>query len=65
MQGDSKVVHTIARKNPYDIELTKLKIADGKISSLVFGRAAQKPFGTVSNADKRDIGRALIGHIHG
>lgn len=65
VQAGWKIVHTIARNNPYDVELTKLKIADGRIANLVFGKAAQKPFGTDSNTDKRRIGAALKNHIRG
>jgi hypothetical protein len=57
------VVHTIARKNPYNVELAKLRIADGRVTNLVFGKAAQKPFGTVSRIDKRKIGEALKNHF--
>jgi hypothetical protein len=58
------VVHTIERTNRYDVELTKLKI-DGKAAALVFGKAANTPFGTVSNIDKRNIGLAIKNHICG
>jgi hypothetical protein len=61
-QDDWKVVHTIDRSNPYDVELTKLKIG-GKTAALVFGKAANTPFGTVSNIDKRKIGLAIKNHI--
>ena len=59
-----KVVHTVERTNPYYVELTKLRI-DNKTAGLVFGKAANTPFGTVSNIDKRRIGLALKGHIYG
>jgi hypothetical protein len=63
-QNGWKVVHTVERMNPYSVELTKLKIADGKIVRLIFGKAANTPFGTVSNTDKRKIGLAIKGHIY-
>src|SRR2546427_8329024 len=59
-----KVVHTVERTNPYHVELTKLRI-DGKTAGLVFGKAANTPFGTVSNTDKRKIGLALKNYIDG
>ena len=59
-----KVVYTVERANPYRVELTKLKI-DGKTAALVFGKAAQKPFGTVSDVDKNKIGRAIKDHFNG
>jgi hypothetical protein len=57
------VVHTIPRNNPYKVELIKLKMPDGKITRLVFGKAAQKPFGTVSKIDRHGIGVAIRNHI--
>lgn len=59
------VVYTVARTNPYNVELTRLEIPGGKNAYLVFGQAANTPFGTVSNADKRKIGLALKAHIYG
>lgn len=63
-QGGWNVVHTVERTNRYDVELTELKI-DCKAVALVFGRAANTPFGTVSNVDKRKIGLAIKNHIYG
>lgn len=57
--GEWAVAHTIARKNPYDVEVVDLKINKGKTAKLIFGKAAQKPFGTVSNEAKRQVGVAL------
>jgi hypothetical protein len=59
-----RVIYTAERTNPYHVELTNLMIGE-KIVSLVFGRAAQKPFGTVSNADKHKVGLAIKNHICG
>jgi hypothetical protein len=58
------VIYTVERANPYNVELTKLKI-DGKTAALVFGKAAQKPFGTVSDVDKKKIGHTIKNHIYG
>jgi hypothetical protein len=63
-QNDWKVVYTVERKNPYNVELTKLKMAGGQIAWLVFGKAANTPFGTVSNADKHKIGIAIKNYIY-
>jgi hypothetical protein len=60
-----RVVYTVERTNPYKVEMTKLNTVDGKVTALVFGRAANMPFGTVSNADKRRIGLAIRGNIYG
>jgi len=56
---DWKIVYTVDRTNPYNVELTRLKISGDKSACLVFGRAANTPFGTVSNPDKLKIGFAL------
>ena len=53
------VAYTVERKTPYIVETTKLRLQSGKVTSLVFGRAAQTPFGNVSYADRRKIGAAL------
>ena len=38
---------------------SELEIVPGNTTTMVFGRAAEKPFGTVSHKDKRKIGAAL------
>jgi hypothetical protein len=55
----AEVLYTVPRKNPYRVEISKLRIADEKDAYLVFGQAAQTPFGTVSRTDRREIGVAL------
>ena len=60
-----KVFYTVEQKSPYNVELTRLSIVRGKNACLVFGRAANTPFGTVSNIDKKRIGLALKEHIYG
>ena len=61
---DWRVVHTVERTNPYNVELTRLRIAGDKNACLVFGKAAHTPFGTVSNIDKRKIGLAIKEHFY-
>lgn len=63
--GVWETVHTVERENPYRVKLVGLKLGSGKKTALVFGRAANTPFGTVSNADKRRIGESLKGHVYG
>jgi hypothetical protein len=58
-QNRWRVVYTVLRTNPYNVELTKIVIASDRTACLVFGRAANIPFGTVSDVDKRRIGFAL------
>ena len=54
-----QVIHTVDRENPYNVELSNLRLPDGKTTHLAFGKAANTPFGTVSNEDKRKIGEGL------
>jgi hypothetical protein len=58
-------VYTVERTNPYQIEVARLRICSDKGTALVFGKAANTPFGTVSKADKRRIGIALKEHVYG
>jgi hypothetical protein len=59
------VLYTVQRTNPYNVEITRVRTGDGKSVWLVFGKAANTPFGTVSNIDKRRIGTAVKEHIYG
>ena len=60
-----RVVYTVRRNNPYVVELAKLRMRNGGTIGLVFGKAANTPFGTVSNVEKERIGSVLKSHIHG
>jgi len=57
-----RLIHTVQRANPFTVEAINLEIATGKASTLVFGQAAQLPFGTVSSSDRHRIG-ATIGRL--
>jgi len=48
----------VARQNPFSIKMRQLKVGLTK-STLVFGQAAQQPFGTVSSVDKKSIGKYI------
>jgi hypothetical protein len=61
--GPLEVVYTVERKNPYAVTLTRLKMEEGRATALAFGQAAQKPFGTVSNIEKSNIGRAIKEYV--
>lgn len=60
LNGGWQVAHTVERPNPYAVEFARIELPSGKRSILVFGRAANLPFGTVSTKDKRLIGAALL-----
>lgn len=47
------------RVRPYITQTWELQIHDGARSRVVFGRAANQPFGLVSNQYKRSLGRRL------
>jgi hypothetical protein len=57
--GAWETVYTIDRDNPFTVEAHRMEILPGKSTMLVFGRAANLPFGTVSAVDKRRIGAAI------
>ena len=63
--SDWTVVHTVERMNPYQVEFRRLGLPNGKSTVLVFGRAANTPFGTVSKRDKHRIGVTLKEFLHG
>ena len=58
-----QTLHTVERTNPFPVQAIRLEVTPGKTTLLVFGRAANHPFGTVSAKDKRligvSVGRAL------
>jgi hypothetical protein len=47
------------RSKPYDLEHYELSIGDFK-TNLVYGDAANMPFGTISNQEKVKMGRAVL-----
>jgi hypothetical protein len=60
--GDWRVIHTVERRNPYLVEARELVMGPSRRATLVFGRAAQKPFATISSAEKRRAGAAILEH---
>jgi hypothetical protein len=48
------------RNQPYVATSRLLRLTSGKVTRLVFGRAAQTPFGLISDQHKRDLGRAVL-----
>lgn len=54
-----RTIYELERDNPYELQHCLLDIGSGRQSHLIFGQAAQKPFGTVSHANKFDIGQRL------
>jgi hypothetical protein len=47
--------------HPYIVEHKQMRLEDGTPMLAVFGRAAEKPFGMVSQEDKRWIGSRVKG----
>jgi hypothetical protein len=54
-----EVIWKLDRARPYLVTGRTLSLDSSKRSVMVFGRAANKPFGTVSNADKLKMGAAI------
>lgn len=60
-----ETIHTVERANPYRVEAREVEVFPGKRTLIVFGRASQKPFGTVSSLAKREIGRRIAERVDG
>jgi hypothetical protein len=60
MLGSWETRHTIDREQPYLVEGVSIDIGIADPALLIFGRAAQLPFGTVSTTAKREIGEAIL-----
>ncbi len=56
---DWDVLYRLDRANPYDVLVSEIEVGQGRRASLIFGKAAQLPFGTVSAAVTREIGAAI------
>lgn len=52
-------LYTIQRTNPYRIESVSMAVVPGTSTLLVFGPAAQQPFGKVGSMDKLSIGTVI------
>lgn len=59
LSGPWTSLHKVARANPYEVVSAPLPLASGRRTLVVFGQAAQTPFGLVSRMDKEAIGRAI------
>ena len=57
--GPASVLHVVERGNPYQAIVREV-ITGSHTALLLFGRAANTPFGTVSDVDKRVIGRRML-----
>ena len=55
--GPWSVLHTVTRQNPYMVQQRRLNLGTGASCLLVFGRAAQKPFALIDNAEKTRVGQ--------
>lgn len=52
-------LHVVERSNPYHVEGWRVGLGDGHGALLAFGRAAQKPFGLVSDVEKERVGASV------
>jgi hypothetical protein len=59
-----RVVYRIERRNPYAVEHWTIDVA-GAPCHVVFGQAAQRPFGTISKRDKELVGRFVAQSLLG
>jgi hypothetical protein len=62
--SDWCIIHRVERSHPYEFR-HRLLYVGSRETHLVFGRAAQKPFGTVSNAKNFEIGQLLGERLFG
>lgn len=60
---DWTLVHKVERTNPYLVTARRVRINEAHTALLVYGRAAQKPFGLLSHIDKRKTGRVILEHL--
>lgn len=58
-------LYVVKRDNPFKVEVLNLEITAGKRTMLVFGKAANLPFGTVSGPHKRLIGAKVLEALNG
>lgn len=56
-RGSWRPVYVVERTNPYVVSVRTLMV-EGKEAMVVFGPAAQKPFGKLGSSDKRRAGEA-------
>lgn len=62
--GEWQMVHRIERINPFTVHALRVAVVPHRPTLLVFGRAANLPFGTVSRADKLKIGEVIGTALH-
>jgi hypothetical protein len=56
---ERKVAWRIERVNPYEVYISSVQVVPYKPCLLVFGKAAQTPFGKISNSRKEELGGAV------
>ena len=56
--SEASILMTIERANPFYVYQQRIQVGDTE-SLLVWGRSANRPFGTVSDLDRRRIGNAV------
>jgi hypothetical protein len=61
--GSRQLIIRIERDNPYEAYATVIEIEPKKRTLLIFGSAAQTPFGKISNARKIELGGIIRGKV--
>jgi hypothetical protein len=64
-KSEWEIIYTIEQKKPYEIGARKIRLAEGNDTIIVFGRASQTPFGSISAVDKRKVGARVKEYING
>ncbi len=60
-----RTIHTVERANPYQVRALPVTVTPGKTTYIIFGRAANQPFGTISADEKRRVGTSVKGQFDG
>lgn len=56
---DREGIMKVGITRQFDFELGRYRLPSEKVSTVVFGRSFSTPYGTVSSAEKQELGRRL------
>lgn len=62
---DWSTLYTFQRENRYEVDCSRMRINGSHCATVVFLRAAELPFGSVSKEDRRAIGAAIGRQVYG